>query len=70
MAWQDISTLPFDGEQKLFWSPNGGCFIAPAVKARELTVAEKKAVYEHSGDWPNVGWNPTHWQDLPGPPTE
>lgn len=66
--WQPIETLKFDGELREFRSRNGSCFIAPAVAPAEPSVAEKKMIYKRSGAWPNVGWNPTHWRNLPSDP--
>ena len=71
--WQPIETQPLDGRKVLFWSPLGGCFIAPSspndMSAEEARKAHKK-IYESDGTWPNVGWNPTHWQPIPQPPEE
>lgn len=69
MDWQPRETEPMDGSQVLFWSPAGGAFIAPSTPPREPTREEELAIYLHSGDRPDVKWNPTHWMPLPEPPS-
>lgn len=66
--WQPIETLEMDGMLRLFHSPKGGTFIAPATVPRELTRQENVGIYENSGSFPHTGWEPTHWMPLPDPP--
>ena len=70
--WQPIETVPRDGRQVLFWTPNGGIHIAPAVPQPDRGHLRRlnRDVYIETGEWPNAGWNPTHWMPLPAPPTE
>ncbi len=67
-AWQTVDTLQPDGRQVLFWSPLGKCYIAPAEVLRPPSREEMRRIYEETGDWPNVGWNATHWMELPDDP--
>lgn len=71
-SWRDISTAPKDGTLVLFHSPKGGCFIAPSLIGAKAEGARKAnvAIYKATGEWPNAGWNPTHWQPLPESPAE
>jgi hypothetical protein len=68
--WRPIETLPIDGELRLFWTPLGGCMIAPATKAFQFTRAQVVKIAKDTGALPHKGWNPTHWMPLPAPPKE
>lgn len=67
MIQHKMETLPFDGKERLFYSPLGGWFIGPSTEdmVKPLTTAEQRQLYEATGMWPNVGWNPIRWMDLP-----
>ena len=69
-SWQPISSRPTDGRQVLLWSPKGQHFIAPALAALPAAkVRDVQAqIYAATGTWPDHGWDPTHWMDLPGGP--
>jgi uncharacterized membrane protein YvbJ len=67
--WQDISTLKDDGELKLIAFRNKSICIAPSV-GRESSKKEKISMIKDRNDWPDFGFNPTHWQHLPTPPKE
>ncbi|WP_395443585.1 DUF551 domain-containing protein [Caulobacter sp. UC70_42] len=68
--WLPIESAPRDGSLVLLWSPLGGSAIAPSLPSAELSQAARVALYEATGEWPNVGWNPTHWMPLPDPPVK
>ncbi len=61
--WQPIETQPLDGSQVRFRNQVGE-YIAPSVKSRELTREQKLELFKHSGEFPNVKWNATHWKPL------
>ncbi len=68
-GWRAMETAPRDGLLRLFWSPLGGCFIAPDIAPSEPTITQKAAMIKAGADWPHVGWNPTAWRPLPAPPS-
>ncbi len=68
-GWRTMDTAPKDGLLRLFWSPLGGCFIAPDIAPSEPTITQKAAMIKAGADWPHVGWNPTAWRPLPAPPS-
>lgn len=62
--WQPIETLVLDGRQVRFRCPLGGEFKAPALAPYEPTRKERFEMYKVDGEWPNAGWDATHWQDA------
>ena len=60
---QPIETAPTDGRPVLFFAPVGFS-IGPAYPMVEPTRDERLAIYEATGEFPNVKYDPTHWFDL------
>lgn len=63
-AWQPIGSLILDNRQVWFHCPLGGLFEAPATTPYEPTRKEQFEMYKAGGDWPNVGWDATHWMEI------
>lgn len=70
--WQAMLPRPWDerpndGRMILAISP-AGYFICPSVNGPEMPKEEQrkmaKEIYDHSGEWPNVKFNPTHFIPL------
>jgi len=67
--WKPIDTIPDDGRQVLIACRNKSICIAPATQMREPTRKEKLTLAQ-GGYWPDAGFIPTHWAELPEPPSE
>ena len=67
--WQPILTQPTDGQPYLFWSPLGEAFIAPGVDrpGKVENRAAQKIIYLATGEWPQAGYEPTHWAPINPP---
>ena len=59
-GWRPIEEMPNIDEQGLFKSPVG-LSIGPMILGEPLTKKQMREVYQHSGDWPNIKYNPTHF---------
>jgi hypothetical protein len=62
--WQPIETLNYDGRQVEFLNSFGIKFEALATHPRQLSKAERFAIFKSDGAWPDVKHNPTYFREI------